>query len=147
MTANYFVEQQTYLDDRDLVVTTSGRTQVQHVARRLDDVFADAADAEKKTHIRTATTKEQQKVNTLLAKWIARHFRPMIIVEDKGFVELFHFITHDLGRVSLLLSKRTQLRNDIVALAVYYRTRVKSDIERCCVYFSMPSDVWTERDG
>ncbi|KAG3129149.1 hypothetical protein PI126_g21091 [Phytophthora idaei] len=89
MTANYFVEQQTYLDDRDLVVTTSGRTQVPHVARRLDDVFTDAADAEKKTPIRTTIIKEQRKVNTLLAKWIARHFRPMIIVEDKGFVELF----------------------------------------------------------
>jgi len=71
----------------------------------------------------------------------------MIIVEDGAFKDFVFYITRELGRVSMVLSNRSQLRNEIVALAVYYRKLVKEDILRFCVFYSLTSDIWTGGDG
>ncbi|KAE9285368.1 hypothetical protein PF008_g26933 [Phytophthora fragariae] len=131
----------------NLVVTAGGGIRMQRVARRLDSELMDAACLDNIVHVRTITPKEQQQVNKLLARWVARHFRPMIIVEDEAFKEFVFYITHELGRVSMVLPNRSQLRNDIVALAVYYRKLVKEAILRFCVFYSLTSDIWTGGDG
>ncbi len=38
--------------------------------------------------MKTAGSSEFEKVKDLCANWIAKHYRPMQIVEDKGFIEL-----------------------------------------------------------
>jgi len=117
------------------------------VAHRLDAPLVRAVDSDEPLALRKVTAKEQQQVSRSLAKWVARHFRPLGIVEDGGFVEFVRLLTHDLGRVSLALPTRAQLGKDLVALAAHYRRLVKDDIAHFCVFFSLSSEVWTGRDG
>ncbi len=41
--------------------------------------------------INTAGSSEFEKAKDLCANWIAKHYRPIQIVEDKGFIELVKF--------------------------------------------------------
>lgn len=113
---------------------------------RLDGDFDEAAPEARGRPIRSITPEQQQHVNRLLAKWIARHFRAMLMVEDAGFVEFVRYITVELGRVQVALPKRTQLRKDIIAYAAGIREQVKQAIGRGCKFFSITSDIWTARN-
>ncbi len=42
-----------------------------------------------------------EKVKDLCANWIAKHYRPIQIVEDKGFIELVEFVNHLKNAVEL----------------------------------------------
>jgi len=86
-------------------------------------------------------------VNELLAEWIARHFRPMLIVEDAGFVEVIRFIAEDLGGVTLSIPKRAKIRHEIVLLAQSYRLRIRKEIKDGCLYYSITCDIWTSRNS
>ncbi|OWZ10770.1 hypothetical protein PHMEG_00016320 [Phytophthora megakarya] len=71
----------------------------------------------------------------LLARWVAEHFRPLVIVEDNGFVEFISFITETLCGIRVGIPKRTQLRSCIISVADDLRLFVRADIERSCEYF------------
>ncbi|OWZ02148.1 Zinc finger BED domain-containing hypothetical protein [Phytophthora megakarya] len=147
MKEKHSTELEMYRQQRNLILTAGGGLQMQRTARRLDSELAYVDNSEKTVPIRSVTPKEQHQINVLLARWIARHFRPMITVEDEGFMEFVSYITQELGRVKLVLPNRAKLRSDIVALAVHYRKRVQADIQRFCLYYSLTSDIWTGRDG
>ncbi|KAG3104256.1 hypothetical protein PI125_g13617 [Phytophthora idaei] len=57
-------------------------------------------DSGKVIPIRAIANEQQKHVNRLLAKWVACHFRPLVIVKDEGFIAFVCFITQDLGRVN-----------------------------------------------
>eukprot|EP00644_Phytophthora_capsici_P014324 jgi/Phyca11/98804/e_gw1.3.1253.1 len=82
----------------------------------------------------------------LLAKWVAAHFRPLVIVEDAGFLDFITFITEKICGVHVVIPKRAQLRKCVIALADDLRRQVRSDIERSCEYFSITSDIWSSRN-
>ncbi|KAG1704345.1 hypothetical protein DVH05_006353 [Phytophthora capsici] len=46
----------------------------------------------KRQMLRTISAEQQKRVNLLLAEWIARHFRPIKIVEDAGFIVFIRYI-------------------------------------------------------
>lgn len=108
---------------------------------------AQCAESGKKILIRPITKDQQKHVHRLLAKWIACHFRPFVIVEDEGFIAFAYYITHDLGRVRLDFPKRIHIRHEIVILAADLRTRIQDDIATGCTYFSLTSDMWTARNA
>ncbi|OWZ07605.1 Zinc finger BED domain-containing hypothetical protein [Phytophthora megakarya] len=147
MKEKHSTELEMYRQQRNLILTAGGGLQMQRTARRLDSELANVADPETTVPIRSVTPKEQHQVIVLLARCIARHFRPMVTVEDEGFMEFVSYITQELGRVKLVLPNRAKLRSDIVVLAVHYRKRVQADIQRFCLYYSLTSDIWTGRDG
>lgn len=99
-----------------------------------------------KRQLRTISAEQQKRVNLLLAEWIARHFRPMKIVEDAGFVVFIRYITEDICGIKIRLPERTKIAQQIVALAVEYRKRVRHAIVKGCWYFSMTCDIWTSRN-
>ncbi|GMF22793.1 unnamed protein product [Phytophthora fragariaefolia] len=84
---------------------------------RLDADFSDAAH-----ELREISSQEQAEVNNLLAKWIAGHFRPLIMTKDQGFIDFVLYITRVLGHVNVPLPKRTQL-------------------------WGFTADIWTGRNG
>ncbi|GMF30097.1 unnamed protein product [Phytophthora fragariaefolia] len=110
--------------------------------RRLDADFSDAAH-----ELREISSQEQAEVNNLLAKWIAGHFRPLIMIEDQGFIYFVLYITRVLGHGNVPLPKCTQLRGCIIALAAELRGHVKKEIKTGCEYFSVTADIWTGRNG
>ncbi|POM76300.1 Hypothetical protein PHPALM_6474 [Phytophthora palmivora] len=59
------------------------------------------------------------------------------MVEDVGFVNFVKFITEELGRIKVHITKRAQVCSDIVDLAQCLRLKVKESIGRSCLYFSM----------
>jgi hypothetical protein len=116
------------------------------VERSLEWAFDDVADQSTKRKARELTTEEKKRLNRLLAMWIARHFRPMLIVEDAGFIAFVRYISIELGHVNVVLPMRTRLRLEVVALATDLRSRVKSEIQRDFGYYSITSDIWTARN-
>ncbi|EGZ29732.1 hypothetical protein PHYSODRAFT_413662, partial [Phytophthora sojae] len=82
----------------------------------------------------------------LLARWVAAHFRPLIIVEDEGFLEFIAFITEKLCGVRVAIPKRAQLRGCIISVADQMRIFVCAGIEQSCEYFSITCDIWTSRN-
>ncbi|KAF4033991.1 hypothetical protein GN244_ATG14067 [Phytophthora infestans] len=110
--------------------------------RNLNDDFEQAA-----TGLRDITDEEQENVNKLLARWVAMHFRPIIITEDDDFLQFVRYITEDLGHVNVPIPKRFQLRRAIVTFASELREFVKREIAKSCEYFSMTADIWTARNG
>eukprot|EP00644_Phytophthora_capsici_P002978 jgi/Phyca11/102729/e_gw1.7.1037.1 len=96
--------------------------------------------------LRTISAEQQKRVNLLLAEWIARHFRPIKIVEDAGFIVFIRYITEDICRIKISLPERTKIAQQIVALAVEYRKLVRQAIAKGCCYFSMTCDIWTSRN-
>ncbi|KAG6964294.1 hypothetical protein JG688_00007771 [Phytophthora aleatoria] len=134
-TAYYKVsEHMTKLHSREL--NEFIRDSAQQLHRRLDTEFAEAADA-----LRKITGEEQKHFNMLLAKWIASHFRPLILVEDEGFVEFIVFITETLCRIMVIIPKRPELRGCNISVAGDSRLHVRSCIEQSCVFFSFTSDI------
>ncbi|KAJ8524456.1 hypothetical protein ON010_g16664 [Phytophthora cinnamomi] len=73
--------------------------------RSLDGAFEDAAN-----ELRGIISEEKAHVNKLHAQWVAGSFRPLIIIEDQGFIEFVVYITQVLGHVNVPLLKRAQLR-------------------------------------
>lgn len=116
-------------------------------SRDLTKVFADAAAPPRKRVARHLTPEEQSRVNRLLAQWVARHFRPMLMVEDDGFIEFVRFITEDLGMVHVKLPKRTRLRKEIEFLARDLRSQISTLICSGCEFYSITSDIWTARNA
>ncbi|KAE9279727.1 hypothetical protein PR003_g28152 [Phytophthora rubi] len=117
------------------------------VTRNLEDAFSSAADEDHPKQLRTITSEQQRRVNELLAEWISRHFRPLVIVEDEGFVRVIRYITEDICGIKLSLPERTKIRQEIVRLAVIYRRRVHNAIEIGCLFYSLTSDIWTARNA
>ncbi|KAF1785818.1 hypothetical protein GQ600_26352 [Phytophthora cactorum] len=124
-------EQMTKLHSREL--NEFIRDSAQQLHRRL---FAEVADA-----LRKITGEEQKHFNMLLAKWIASHFRPLIFVEDEGFVEFIVFITETLCRIMVIILKRPELRGCIISVAGDSRLHVRSCIEQACVFISFTSNI------
>jgi hypothetical protein len=118
----------------------------QSTTRNLSDAFAEVAEPEKKRVPRQITAEEQKHVNKLLALWISRHFRPIRIVEDTGFIEFVRYITVALGNVVVNVPRRTKMREEVVSLARTLRERVKKAIESDCGFYSVTSDIWTARN-
>ncbi|KAJ8571857.1 hypothetical protein ON010_g4976 [Phytophthora cinnamomi] len=104
------------------------------------------ANDERKKKLRKITQQQQVHLNKLLAAWIARHFRPMIIVEDEGFIAVIRYITEDISGIEVTLPERTKISQEIVALAVDYRRRVRLAMKVGCLYFPITSDIWTARN-
>ncbi|KAF1315008.1 hypothetical protein FI667_g16292, partial [Globisporangium splendens] len=67
------------------------------------------------------------------------------MVEDDDFVECIQYITEDFGQVKVKIPKRTQLRKEIVNIAVDLRQHLRDAIRKGCDYYSMTSDIWTAR--
>ncbi len=44
--------------------------------------------------MKAAGSSECEKMKDLCANWIAKHYRPIQIVEDKYFIELVEFVNH-----------------------------------------------------
>ncbi|KAI9994876.1 hypothetical protein PInf_011714 [Phytophthora infestans] len=130
MDAYYPVEVATYLAQAEQLRRGEGAFTI----RNLVNTFAVVTDRGKKRPLREITAEEQRRVNELLAEWAARHFRPMMIVEDAGFAEFVRFTTEELGSVKVILSKRGKLRLEIIKLAQEYRRRVKVEIPPCVVH-------------
>ncbi|EEY68397.1 uncharacterized protein PITG_04853 [Phytophthora infestans T30-4] len=78
MDAYHPVEVATYLAQAEQLRRGEGAPTV----RNLANTFAEVTDRGKKRPLREITAEEQRRVNELLAEWAARHFRPMMIVED-----------------------------------------------------------------
>jgi hypothetical protein len=117
--------------------------------RRLDGAV-DVSSSEKasqKQSLRVISPEQQQHVNRLLARWVSRHFRPLVMVEDDGFIEFVRYITVELGQVRIDLPRRTQLRRDIIVYANSVRELVKQAIQRDCKFYSITSDIWTSRNS
>ncbi|GMF44933.1 unnamed protein product [Phytophthora fragariaefolia] len=83
--------------------------------------------------LREISAEEQKHVYVLLARWIAAHFRPLLLIEDKGFIAFIKFITETICGVMVHLPGRTRLRANIPVLAGDLRIQVKADISRSCV--------------
>ncbi|KAK1932211.1 putative AC transposase [Phytophthora citrophthora] len=108
------------------------------IERNLNAEFADTVG-----NIREITKEEQEQVNRLLARWISAHFRPLLLVEDKGFIAFVTYITKTLGCVNVPLPKRTQLRRCIIIFANELREYVQGMISESCDYYSITADIWT----
>ncbi|KAK1947186.1 putative AC transposase [Phytophthora citrophthora] len=108
------------------------------IERNLNAEFADTVG-----NIRDITKEEQGQVNRLLALWISAHFRPLLLVEDKGFIEFVTYIPKTLGCVNVPLPKRTQLRRCIIIFANELREYVQGMISASCDYYSITADIWT----
>ncbi|KAJ8550455.1 hypothetical protein ON010_g10613 [Phytophthora cinnamomi] len=136
-----------FLNQRNLVITTGGGVQKARIARNLDDELTDVAEPGKIIPIRSITSEQQQQVNALLARWIARHVRPMIILEDEGFVE-FVFLSL-MSWVALILSCLTVPNYETTLSLLRYTTESVSrrTSQHFCAYYSLTSDVSTGRDG
>ncbi|KAF1323877.1 hypothetical protein FI667_g6579, partial [Globisporangium splendens] len=93
---------------------------------------------------RDITDEQQKRVNRLVAIWIAKWLRPLSIVEDD---ELRHIIDYigELGRINVKLPTRTPTRNEIVTFANELRTDIKAVIQSECKFYSITSDIWTDR--
>ncbi|ETI43722.1 hypothetical protein F441_11260 [Phytophthora nicotianae CJ01A1] len=66
-----------------------------------DTNASQVVDGNKKPGLCEITVEQQQKVNVLIAKWIAAHFRPLLMVEDDGFVTFIKFVTEDICGIKL----------------------------------------------
>ncbi|KAE9071288.1 hypothetical protein PF005_g29757 [Phytophthora fragariae] len=107
----------------------------------------DVRSNEHRPPLREISAEQQKKVYILLARWIAAHFQPLLLIEDKGFIAFIKFITETICGIKLHLPGRTRLRADIVILAGDLRIQVKADISRSCTYYSITSDIWTARNA
>ncbi|POM76462.1 Hypothetical protein PHPALM_6290 [Phytophthora palmivora] len=108
------------------------------IERNLTAEFADTAG-----NIREIIKEEQEQMNGLLARWISAHFCPLLLVEDKGFIEFVTYITQTLGCVNVPLPKRTQLRRCIIIFANELREYIQGMISESCDYYSITADIWT----
>ncbi|POM76730.1 Zinc finger BED domain containing hypothetical protein 1-like [Phytophthora palmivora] len=108
------------------------------IERNLTAEFTDTVD-----NIREITKEEQEQVNRLLARRISAHVRPLLLVEDKGFIEFVTYITQTLGCVNVPLPKRTQLRRCIIIFANELREYIQGMISESCDYYSITADIWT----
>ncbi|KAJ8552315.1 hypothetical protein ON010_g10231 [Phytophthora cinnamomi] len=117
------------------------------VIRNLASAFGSAAEASEKKKLRTITVEQQSRLNELVAEWIARHFRPMVIVEDEGFITFIRYITENVCGIQVDLPYRGKVRHEILCLAVAYRRRARDAIEAGCSFFSMTFDIWTSRNA
>lgn len=115
--------------------------------RGLSEAVAEAAQPPKKRPARTLSPEEQKRVNKLFTQWITRHFRPMRMVENAGFIEFVRYITVDLGNVHVNLPKRKQLWPEIVFLARDLRGRISSVINEGYDFYSITSDIWPARNA
>ncbi|KAE9032769.1 hypothetical protein PR001_g10457 [Phytophthora rubi] len=107
----------------------------------------DAGSSELRPPLREISAEQQKEMYVLLARWIAAHFRPLLLIEDKGFIAFIKFITETICGINMHLPGRTRLRADIVILAGDLRIQVKSVISRSCTYYSITSDIWTTRNA
>ncbi|OWY97949.1 hypothetical protein PHMEG_00031402 [Phytophthora megakarya] len=110
-------------------------TTANRIGRSLEPEFANV-DSVAKTHmLRNVSPEQQNEVYKLLAQWISSHFRPLLMIEDEGFIKFVKFITEEICGVKLHLPGRTRLRADIITLAGDLRVEVKADIARSCFEF------------
>ncbi|KAF1783100.1 hypothetical protein GQ600_26439 [Phytophthora cactorum] len=122
---------ESFIQNKEHGTDTQQATQLAEVGRDLVLSWTTLAN----DHKRAAEAREQasRQVGCL-------SFRPLVIVEDEGFIAFVCFITQDLGR-------RTQLRHEVVILAANLRRQIKEDILQGCTYFSITSDIWTVRNA
>ncbi len=74
-----------------------------------------------------AGSSECEKVEVLCGNWIAKHYRPIQIVEDKGFIELVEFVNHLKNAVEL--PRRTSVTEHIREKAAKCRIELKQRIK------------------
>ncbi|KAK1938996.1 putative AC9 transposase [Phytophthora citrophthora] len=104
------------------------------IERNLNAEFADTVG-----NIREITKEEQEQVNRWLARWISAHFRPLLLVEDKGFIEFVTYITKTLGCVMCLYPSVL----NCAGVLSFSRTSFESMISESCDYYSITADIWT----
>ena len=69
---------------------------------------------------------EQQKLNVMLAKWIAESYRPVSIVEDDGFINLIEYANQLSAAIKL--PRRTSMTEQIRKLASEKRAELRKMI-------------------
>lgn len=84
---------------------------------------------------------DQIKIMHLCTNWIAKHYRPIQIIEDEGFIELIEYVSSSKGSVSL--PNRASLIEYIQLQASAYREQAKHQIRSEADFFCITTDILT----
>jgi hypothetical protein len=71
--------------------------------------------------------------------------RPLTLVDDPSFIKYVEFITGIVGGVEVAIPGRTALRETIRGIAHQKRASLATELERGCKYYSLTTDLWTDR--
>ncbi len=84
-----------------------------------------------------------KKMKNLCASWIAKHYRPIQIGEDKGFIELVEFVNHLKNAVEL--PRRTSVTEHIREKAAKDRIELKQRFKSEALFYCTTTDIWSSR--
>ncbi len=93
--------------------------------------------------MKAAGSSECEKMKDLCAKWIAKHHRPIQIVEDKGFIELVEFVNRLQNAVEL--PRRTSVIEHMRKKAAEGRIELKQRIKSEALFYCTTTDIWSSR--
>ncbi|RLN91268.1 hypothetical protein BBJ28_00022466 [Nothophytophthora sp. Chile5] len=102
-------------------------------------------DPQSASKVVAVSPQQQSHVIELLALWIAGSLRPLSTVGEKGLSALIRYLTSDLGGIEMKLPSRTQVRADITQQPAELRASLKSKLVKECGYYSVTTDIWTNR--
>lgn len=106
---------------------------------KITDVFSTMANAK----MEAASKGDCKRAEALLLQWISTSLRPFLLVEDAGFVELWHFLNQLKKKVDP--PKRAKLQGQILKVSEAVMDNVTVQMESDAEYFSMTTDIWSSR--
>uniref|UniRef100_K3W7V4 BED-type domain-containing protein n=1 Tax=Globisporangium ultimum (strain ATCC 200006 / CBS 805.95 / DAOM BR144) TaxID=431595 RepID=K3W7V4_GLOUD len=91
---------------------------------------------------------ETEKLNTLIAKWVCKHYHPFGITEDPEFQAIINFAINMKKSVSLPLPPQSEVRASVESLSARTRLDILHQLTSEVLYFSIATEFWTttERD-
>ncbi len=107
--------------------------------KRMMDNFVTRSCVEMKI----AGASEFEKVKDLCANWIAKHYRPIQIVEEKGFIELVDFVNYLKNVVEL--PHRICVAEYIQEKAAKDRIGLKQRIKSEALFYCRTTGIWGSR--
>lgn len=89
---------------------------------------------------------ETEKLNTLIAKWVCKHYHPFGITEDTEFQEIINFAI--TMKKSVALPPQSEVRASVESLSARTRLDILHQLSSEVRFFSLASEFWTttERD-
>lgn len=89
---------------------------------------------------------ETEKLNTLIAKWVCKHYHPFGITEDAEFQEIINFAI--TMKKSVTLPPPSEVRASVESLSARTRLDILHQLSSEVRFFSIATEFWTttERD-
>lgn len=103
-------------------------------------------DAGRSTAEIISSVVETEKLNTLIAKWVCKHYHPFGITEDPEFQEIINFAIN--MKKSTTLPPQSEVRASVESLSARTRLDILHQLSSEAHFFSLATEIWTttERD-